>query len=617
MKPLKFKVLTILLVVAIANLLQAQEPAGYYNGTDGLTGDALRSALHNIIDDHNSISYAALWTAYKDTDKKSDGTVWDIYTNNCNFTFVTDQCGTYSNICDCYNREHTVPQSWFGESSPMVSDIFHVLPTDGKVNGMRSNYPYGVCPSGTVYGTGKLGTCTYPGYSGTVFEPADEYKGDIARIYFYMATRYMDILSGWGSGASSHFSGNNLNSWTTSMLLDWHNSDPVSDKEKNRNNIIYTKYQNNRNPYVDHPEWVCVVWGGSCGGAYFTSSPVTNATIGTEYIYNITYIGATATLSCSGNPAWMTFTNLSAGSAKLQGTPTTSNVGSYNIILTLTDSKSTITQSFTVVVPEPSTLQTIFNKDFDDQTLNSGGWSTYSVKGEQAWNIPTTSYGHNGTKCSYISGYNGTANVENEDWLISPAVNLDNYKEEVLTFWNAGKFTGDNLKLFYSKNYSGTGDPSTATWTEITGFTLSMGDWEWLSSGNIDLSAITGNNIYFGFKYISSATAARSWELDDIKLEAKLQNSIYQIDKITDNTLKVYPNPFNNELNIDYVLQGDSKVIIEIFDITGKKVQEIVNENQKAGEYNFKWNSQNMQKGIYILKLSTDNQNIYKKLFNK
>ena len=238
-------------------VLFGQIPSGYYDSANGLSGEALRSALHDIIDGHSVISYNGLWNAYRTTDKKANGKVWDTY-SNCDFTFGSDQCGSYSNICDCYNREHTVPQSWFNEASPMVSDIFHVIPTDGKVNGYRSSYPYGECENGTVYGLGKLGSSTTPGYTSTVFEPADEYKGDIARIYFYMATRYMDVLSGWG-GAS--FSGNNLSVWTQNLMVNWHEQDPVSQKEIDRNNLIYSNFQHNRNPYVDHPEWVAEVWG--------------------------------------------------------------------------------------------------------------------------------------------------------------------------------------------------------------------------------------------------------------------------------------------------------------------------------------------------------------------
>lgn len=109
-------------------------------------------------------------------------------------TVSKEQCGQYSTLGDCYNREHSFPKSWFNDDSPMVSDAFHIYPTDGKVNSQRNNYPYGECangttlsPNGKVKALGKLGTSTFPGYSGTVFEPDDEYKGDFARSYFYMA----------------------------------------------------------------------------------------------------------------------------------------------------------------------------------------------------------------------------------------------------------------------------------------------------------------------------------------------------------------------------------------------------------------------------------------------
>jgi len=237
-------------------LINGQIPAGYYNSATGLQGEELRDALHNIIDDHDVVSYSDLWEVYEDTDKRQDGKVWDMY-SDCDFTFGSDQCGSYSSICDCYNREHAVPQSWFNEASPMVSDAFHVIPTDGKVNQYRSNFPFGECNSGTTYGTGKLGSCTYPGYSGTVFEPADEYKGDFARIYFYMATRYMDVIDNWPGGAS--FSEDNLSNWTRIMMLEWHHNDPVSQKEIDRNNAVFA-YQDNRNPYVDNPVWADAVW---------------------------------------------------------------------------------------------------------------------------------------------------------------------------------------------------------------------------------------------------------------------------------------------------------------------------------------------------------------------
>jgi endonuclease I len=251
----------------------AQPPANYYNSAAGLTGAQLKTALYNIIKGHTVQAYP-LWTWYDNTDLRTDGKIWDMYTDNCVFTYSTDQCGgSYSNICDCYNNEHSFPKSWFGDVAPMNSDIFHIYPTDGKVNGMRSNYPFGETSSGTVYGNSKLGNSTFAGYTGVVFEPADQYKGDFARTYFYMVTRYENVVASWETMDTQGYGDAVLDGtsfpcfepWALSLLLKWNTQDPVSQKEIDRNNKIYTLVQHNRNPYIDHPEWVTSIWGPTSG----------------------------------------------------------------------------------------------------------------------------------------------------------------------------------------------------------------------------------------------------------------------------------------------------------------------------------------------------------------
>ncbi len=251
--------------------LTGQAPTGYYDSAEGLEGEALRSALHNIIDNHQVQSYSSLHTYFVSTDAKPDGTVWDMYSDIPGGTppyvyhFVSsDQCGNYNSEGDCYNREHSWPKSWFNNASPMKSDLFHVYPTDGYVNGQRGNYPYGEVnsPSWTSMNGSKRGSNSYPGYSGVVFEPIDEYKGDLARTYFYMSVRYYTEDSSWDSNGM--VDGADLLPWAASMLLEWHHSDPVSEKETDRNNAVYT-IQNNRNPFIDHPEWADCIWGNNCG----------------------------------------------------------------------------------------------------------------------------------------------------------------------------------------------------------------------------------------------------------------------------------------------------------------------------------------------------------------
>ena len=244
----------------------AEIPAGYYDDAVGKSGEDLQKSLSTILNDATDVGYNGLWNLYKTTDRRSDGKVWDMYSDITNYTFGTDQCGSYGSEGDCYNREHSVPKSWFSERSPMKSDVWHVYPTDGKVNGMRSNYPFGEVASdapGSENGFSKWGKCKTPGYSHTVFEPNDEYKGDFARTYFYFATRYKGVAtSGYGAEVfSSAYP--YITKWQLDMLLRWHEQDPVSQKELDRNEAVYESLQGNRNPFIDYPELVDLIFGDS------------------------------------------------------------------------------------------------------------------------------------------------------------------------------------------------------------------------------------------------------------------------------------------------------------------------------------------------------------------
>ena len=254
-------------------------PAGYYDSTDGLMKEALKTSLYNKIKGHTEITYAALWTAFKTTDKRADGKVWDIYSNSTNYTFGTNQCGNYSSEGDCYNREHSFPKSWFGgEIAPMYTDLFHLYPSDGKVNGYRSNYPFGNVSNVTYFSNNSyslLGTSTESGSSLIVFEPADELKGDFARTYFYMVTRYENLVASWKTNPNTEMLGGNaypaFSNWAITVLLEWSRLDPVSDKERARNDTIYTNFQHNRNPYIDFPSLAEYVWGDSTTYAFHPS----------------------------------------------------------------------------------------------------------------------------------------------------------------------------------------------------------------------------------------------------------------------------------------------------------------------------------------------------------
>ena len=256
-------------------LIFAQIPTGYYTSAVG-TGATLKTALYNIIKGHTVKSYDYIWTAYYTTDVRSDGKVWDMYsdipggTPPYEFTLGSGQCGSggVSAEGQCYSREHSFPKSWFGgEVSPMYTDIFHIYPTDQYVNNRRSDNPYGKVnsPTWTSLNGSKVGPCVTPGFTGTVFEPRDDFKGDFARTYFYMATRYENVIATWQNnnpGGAAILDGTSYpvyQTWYLNMLLEWNAQDPVSQKEIDRNNAVYA-IQNNRNPFIDHPEYALAIW---------------------------------------------------------------------------------------------------------------------------------------------------------------------------------------------------------------------------------------------------------------------------------------------------------------------------------------------------------------------
>ena len=282
----------------------AQVPAGYYDTATG-TGYDLKTQLYNIIKDHDYQTYNALRdilyksdspiNGFRDKYYEQDDTILDIYSENPEGTDPynydkDDNCGNYSSEGDCYNREHLIPQSYFGGSNsyPMYSDAFHVWPTDGKVNAWRDNFPFGVVAgsSSNPCNTGATNTPCHSqngskkgnnlnseysaGYSSTVFEPIDEFKGDIARAFFYFATRYETQMSGFYTSANASttqtknmFDGSSdkvFSQTFLNILYQWHIQDPVSQREIDINNLIYD-FQGNRNPFIDNSDYVAMIWG--------------------------------------------------------------------------------------------------------------------------------------------------------------------------------------------------------------------------------------------------------------------------------------------------------------------------------------------------------------------
>ncbi|MCS3532559.1 endonuclease [Chryseobacterium sp. JUb7] len=569
----------------------AQIPTGYYNGTTGLTGATLKTKLKDIISaGHQDHGYGGLWTGYQTTDRdttyENDGTILDIYSENpngpdpYNFTYGTNQCGSYSAEGNCYNREHIVPQSLFNEAFPMKSDIHFIRATDGKVNGMRSNYPFGKVgtASFTSLNGSKLGNSVSAGYGGTVFEPIDAFKGDVARMIFYFVTRYETQLAGFSTGnmlGGSSFPG--LQQWELDQLIAWNTLDPVSQAEINRNNASYT-YQGNRNPYIDHPEYVNQIWG----------TPVVD-----------TQAPTAATNLATNNPT--------SNSISLSWTAATDNIGvtGYDIYVNGTFYTTASGTTATVSGLNPSTTYNfyIIAKDAAGNTSSQSNTATGTTLAGQPGggscgtenfeNIPSGGNGYD-TRTWTNAGITWTATDGRTDQTISG-------KAITLRVGNLTSSTVSggiqSLTLTTALKF-GTG-PGVLN-VEING--VQVGTIPYSSTANATTTTtinninVSGNVVIKITNPITSTTGARV-ALDDLSWTC-YSSSLGTVETAKEKTFSIYPNPVrNNELFV----KGENLSKIskaEIYDLSGKLIDAIANPFKNSNKINLK----GLTKGNYILK---------------
>lgn len=258
---------TILLIAAIVAMgASAGVPVGYYNSIDGKRGQDLKNAVHQLLKNHTVMTYSSLWYHFQSTDChfENPNQVWDMYSNITRYY-------RGSSAVSGMNREHSFPKSWWGGTQvDAYTDLNHLYPSDADANLAKNNYPLGeVSTASFNNGCTKVGTplAGQGGGCSTVFEPDDEYKGDFARTYFYMATCYQDYTWKY-TYMVSNSSWLTLNQWSINLLLKWSREDPVSDKEVARNDAVY-KIQNNRNPFIDNPLLAEYIWGNHYGEAFY------------------------------------------------------------------------------------------------------------------------------------------------------------------------------------------------------------------------------------------------------------------------------------------------------------------------------------------------------------
>ncbi|WP_292009042.1 endonuclease [Chryseobacterium sp.] len=566
-----------------------QLPAGYYDGTAGLNGAALKSKLNQIITNgHVQHTYADLWTAYQTTDVdnfyENDGTVLDIYSENptgtdpYNYTFSVNQCGSVNGPeGTCYNREHIVPQSLFGEALPMKSDIHFIRATDYQVNGQRSNYPFGVVGTATFTSLNgsRLGNSASTGYAGTVFEPIDNFKGDIARMIFYFVTRYETQLTDF---TSTNGTGNmlgitaypGLQTWELNQLLAWNALDPVSAEEIARNNASFV-YQGNRNPYIDNPLFVDEVWGNITLDTQAPTAATNLITTGTTY--NSVSLSWTAATDNVGVAAYDVYAN---GTLKATVATTTA---------TVTGLTPSTTYDFYVIAKDASGNLSPQSNIVTETTLNepaggSCGSENFETMPANANNYTTRTWTNNSITWTATS-------ARTDETINNRAITIRNGELsstsisggiQSLTLTTQLKYTGTagNLNVEINGNIVGT-IPYSATVTTTT-------------INNIN---VTGN---YTIKIINPSSSNRV-AMDDLSWSCNGVLGIAESAK-DKSAFSIYPNPVrNNELFV----KGENLSKIsraEIYDLSGKLIDIITKPFKNSNRINLK----GLQRGIYILK---------------
>lgn len=562
-------------------------PASYYSTVNTQRGATLKTVLYNKILGHTTLSYSpGVWNAYSTTDVQPNGKVWDVYSTRFDqaspyeYTMVTNQCGNYSVEGNCYNREHSFPQSWFNSLSPMLSDVHHVFASDGKVNGERGNFPYGNVTTinyTSLYG-GKRGTSTLNyGYVGTVFEPIDEYKGDFARGYFYMATRYENLIASWVSntGATDVLNGTSFPCflpWQLSLLQEWHNLDPVSDKEMKRNNAIFA-LQNNRNPFIDSPQFVQRIWGGS--------------------------VPSEPTIAASN----LIITNNSNTSVTLNW-----KSGNGNRRLVLVRAGSAITS-----LPLDTFHYNANSNIGSASQIGSGNFVVYNGTGSS---VTITNLTQNTNYYYAVIEYNGwytTTNYQTTGFLASNATTLPvelisftatKQNEQVLLNWNTASEI-NNKSFSVERSYDA------QTWNEIgivkgAGTTLRNTNYQFSDNNPHSLSSNPPTSIFYRLKQMDfdgkenySNIVAVDWTQPDLA------------------AVDIAPNPFTEELYISINSNGPSTIAVELQNLMGEMY---VNKSMQLdyGKNTIHINDFNtVPAGVYLLHIQQQQGSQYFKIIKQ
>lgn len=602
------KNIIIILLVILNTAIIASIPPGYYDGTEGLSGDDLKSILNDIIDNHTELSYSNVWDALRDTDEDP--------ANPNNVILLYTGWSVSNSGYPIWNREHTWAKSHgdFDNDPPCGTDVHHLRPTDVQVNSDRGNLDFDY--SDNPYPT--IPSCFYDNDS---WEPRDEVKGDVARMIFYMATRYegengeLDLIVVDEVNTSPNPEHGKL-----STLLEWNTLDPPSVFEETRNDRIYDNWQGNRNPFIDHPEFAEYIWGN--GSPEITADFVADITAGNPPLavqFTDTSIG-TNIISWS----WDMDNDGYEDSTLQNPAYNYQTTGYYSVSLTIEDelgNTDTETKTNYIHVTTSSLPTEIFHESFEEQIPD---WHIISIASNYDWqrSDDTSNYTHpssvpEGNWYAYANNY--SADEAAIDWLISPAIDLTQYDEPFFNFEAWTKFVDSivGLEVFVSTNFAG--NPSSADWTLIPASLPAQNSDNWQNSGDIDLNDFSDDTIFIAFKYSSTGTTANStsaWAIDELKVLGNEQSSVYEPFDLPNYNLSNFPNPFTMSSSGTVIsfntTEQAQQTQIEIYNIKGQKIKVYNIAKGQRNNNQIVWDGTNKKQikvssGIYIINLKIDN----------
>ena len=515
----------------------------YYSGVYGLSGSELKQTINNIIDNHTSISYEAVWNAHKDLYRDPN--------NSDNIILFYSQASISNEDQDAggdpgtyFNREHLWPRSYgVGTSGDDNSDLHSLVPAYKSVNSTRGNkYFDNSDPNESQYSNPANVLAPNCTSNSDTFEPGDAQKGRVARAILYMDTRYDDLeLVDTPPSPAPDSSSNRMAQLST--LLNWNRRFPPTDNEITNNQKIYESYQNNRNPYIDHPEFADKIWiEGPSWGKWrldnFSLSELNDSSIS----------GDSADPDEDGISNLMERAIYSNPKTVNVSKPVTVEVSGTNLLITFTRARNAENINASIVLEESEDLNNWNSVDLSNastQVLNENQESVQlsiastsdaiitvvnttnvtlvdsiselaaeDITGDNAWTIRSVN------NDAWIYRYRG--DPDEEDWLIFPELNLDNYTEETLSLGYRSQFLDPmdtELKLYYTNQY--TSDPSSTNWVELMDANAELDLNKSMSSSatgtytlQSDLSNIDGTTIRIGIKYTSTeqySTYARAW----------------------------------------------------------------------------------------------------------